>query len=147
MRPIGPRALLAAMALAACAFPDSPQVTAVRFWSLGEVTRVAIETDSEATYHAERIDKPDRLFLDLAGVRRQPGTLDLEHLQLPSDIFVNIVVPDQSGNLWLDTAEGTLLYRPDHTPPHTLVTAATVELKRGTPLPVTFRGQKRFVIS
>ena len=77
-------------------------------------------------------------------IRRQPGTLDLEHLQLPSDIFVNIVVPDQSGNLWLDTAEGTLLYRPDHTPPHTLVTAATVELKRGTPLPVTFRGQKRF---
>ena len=77
-------------------------------------------------------------------IRRQPGTLDLEHLQLPGDLFVNMVVPDQSGNLWLGTAEGTLLYRPDHTPPHTLVTASTVELKRGTPLPVTFRGQKRF---
>jgi len=77
-------------------------------------------------------------------IRRQPGTLDFEHLRLPSDIFVNIVVPDRSGNLWLGTVEGTLLYRPDHTPPHTLATASTVELKRGTPLPVTFRGQKRF---
>ena len=77
-------------------------------------------------------------------IRRQPGTLDLEHLQLPGDLFVNIVVPDQSGNLWLGTAEGTLLYRPDHTPPHTIATASTVELKRGTPLPVTVRGQKRF---
>jgi N-acetylmuramoyl-L-alanine amidase len=90
MRPIGPRALLAAMALAACAFPDSPQVTAVRFWSLGEVTRVAIETDSEATYHAERIDKPDRLFLDLAGVRRQPGTRGLQVIPVDDKLVKQI---------------------------------------------------------
>jgi N-acetylmuramoyl-L-alanine amidase len=50
------------------------RITAVRFWSLGDVTRIAIETDGEATYHAERIDTPDRLFLDLAGVRRPAGT-------------------------------------------------------------------------
>ncbi len=72
-----------AWALAACALAASPQITAVRFWSLGEVTRVAIETDSEAQYHAERIDKPDRLFLDLSGVRRQAGTRGLQ------TIFVN----------------------------------------------------------
>lgn len=47
------------------------RVTAVRFWSLGEVTRVAIETDGETPYRSERIDNPDRLFLDLQGVRPQ----------------------------------------------------------------------------
>ncbi len=106
-------------------------------WSriYGEFIHPTLGTDKKTIYLASR----NGIF-----IRRQPGTLDLEHLQVPNDIPVDIVVPDQSGNLWLGTAEGTLLYRPDHTPPHTLVTASTVELKRGTPLPVTFRGQKRF---
>ncbi len=47
------------------------RITAVRFWSLGEVTRIAIETDDEATYRWEKLDKPDRLFFDLEGVRPQ----------------------------------------------------------------------------
>jgi len=65
-------------ALQACSLAASPQITAVRFWSLGEVTRIAIETDSEAQYHVERIDSPERIFLDLAGVRRQAGTRGLQ---------------------------------------------------------------------
>ncbi len=72
------RALVMAWAVAACAQAAIPQITAVRFWSLGEVTRIAIETDSEATYHAERIDSPERIFLDLSGVRRQAGTRGLQ---------------------------------------------------------------------
>jgi N-acetylmuramoyl-L-alanine amidase len=72
------RAAVLAAAMAACALAASPQVTAVRFWSLGEVTRVAIETDSEARYQADRLDRPDRIFLDLFGVRRQAGTHGLQ---------------------------------------------------------------------
>ena len=72
------KALALLAALAACSMAASPQITAVRFWSLGEVTRVAIETDSEAQYHVERIDSPDRIFLDLTGVRRQPGTRGMQ---------------------------------------------------------------------
>ena len=72
------KALALAAALAACALAASPQITAVRFWSLGEVTRIAIQTDSEAQYHVERIDSPDRIFLDLAGVRRQAGTRGMQ---------------------------------------------------------------------
>jgi N-acetylmuramoyl-L-alanine amidase len=66
--------MLAILAGHALAQTSLPRITAVRFWSLGEVTRVAIETDGEAAYHAERIDTPDRLFLDLTGVRRPAGT-------------------------------------------------------------------------
>ena len=40
-------------------------LTAVRFWSLGEVTRVAVETDREVQYRWERIENPDRVFLTL----------------------------------------------------------------------------------
>jgi N-acetylmuramoyl-L-alanine amidase len=43
------------------------KVTAVRFWSLGDMTRVAIEVSSDFHYHAERLDGPDRLFFDIRG--------------------------------------------------------------------------------
>jgi N-acetylmuramoyl-L-alanine amidase len=86
------KALALAWALAACALAASPQITAVRFWSLGEVTRVAIETTSEAQYHAERIDRPDRLFLDLAGVQRQAGTRGLQVIPVGDKLVKQIRV-------------------------------------------------------
>ena len=52
------------------------RITAVRFWSVGEVTRIAIETDGETGYHAERLDNPDRLFFDLQGTRPQGKGLE-----------------------------------------------------------------------
>jgi N-acetylmuramoyl-L-alanine amidase len=69
--------LLSVLILAAgslCAQDATPRINAVRFWSLGDVTRVAIETGGEARYQAERIDSPDRLVVDLIGVRRPAGT-------------------------------------------------------------------------
>jgi N-acetylmuramoyl-L-alanine amidase len=44
-------------------------VTAVRFWSLGGVTRIAIETDGDFQVKSDRLDNPDRLFFDLTGTR------------------------------------------------------------------------------
>jgi N-acetylmuramoyl-L-alanine amidase len=75
-RPSGMRLLSVLMLLASAAFAqdESPRINAVRFWSLGDVTRVAIETGGEARYQAERIDTPDRLVVDLIGVRRPAGT-------------------------------------------------------------------------
>jgi len=44
-------------------------VTAVRFWSLGEVTRVAIEVDGEFRYQSDRLANPERIFFDVAGAK------------------------------------------------------------------------------
>ena len=44
-------------------------VTAVRFWSLGGVTRIAIETDGDFHLKSDRLDNPDRLFFDLTGTK------------------------------------------------------------------------------
>lgn len=52
------------------------RITAVRFWSLGDVTRVAIETDGETRYHAERLDNPERLFFDLQDTHPQGRGLE-----------------------------------------------------------------------
>jgi len=50
--------------------PAEPHhVTAVRFWSLGGVTRIAIETDGDFQVKSDRLDSPDRLFFDLSGTK------------------------------------------------------------------------------
>src|SRR6202046_5249581 len=52
---------------------ETHHVTAVRFWSLGSVTRIAIETDGDFEVKSDRLDNPDRLFFDLTGTRPELG--------------------------------------------------------------------------
>lgn len=60
----------AAVGNAFAADPAEPHhVTAVRFWSLGGVTRIAIETDGDFQVKSDRLDNPDRLFFDLSGTK------------------------------------------------------------------------------
>lgn len=58
-------ALALGMPAAATGPSDLPKVSEVRHWSLGEITRVAIEISGEASYHAERLEHPDRIFFDV----------------------------------------------------------------------------------
>src|SRR5579859_5854676 len=44
-------------------------VTAVRFWSLGAVTRIAIETDGDFQVKTDHLENPDRIFFDLTGTK------------------------------------------------------------------------------
>jgi N-acetylmuramoyl-L-alanine amidase len=49
------------------AAPDSGRVTSVRFWSLGDVTRIAIEVSSDFTFKHNHLSSPERLFFDIHG--------------------------------------------------------------------------------
>ena len=62
-------ALFAAGVCQAAGEADSSRVTAVRFWSLGDVTRVAVEVSSGFHYKFDRLSNPDRLFYDIQGAR------------------------------------------------------------------------------
>ncbi len=66
-------AVIAALALLPpgvfAAAATAGKVTSVRFWSLGEVTRVSIEVSSDFKYRSERLSDPDRLFFDIQGAR------------------------------------------------------------------------------
>src|SRR5580704_12766327 len=62
-------------------------VTAVRFWSLGSVTRIAIETDGDFQVKSDRLDNPDRLFFDLTGTRPVLGRKGMTTIPV-SDHFV-----------------------------------------------------------
>jgi N-acetylmuramoyl-L-alanine amidase len=62
-------AMFAAGVCQAAGEADSSRVTAVRFWSLGDVTRVAVEVSSGFHYKFDRLSNPDRLFYDIQGTR------------------------------------------------------------------------------
>lgn len=48
---------------------ERPRVTAVRFWSLSDVTRVAVESTGEFHFRVDRLSNPERIFFDLVGTR------------------------------------------------------------------------------
>jgi N-acetylmuramoyl-L-alanine amidase len=50
------------------------RVDAVRFWSFGDVTRIAIETQGAYRFTSEAVDNPSRIFFDLNGLR-PPSTV------------------------------------------------------------------------
>ncbi len=61
--------MTAGVCSAATSSPAVSKVTSVRFWSLGEVTRVAIEVSADFKYRFDRLPDPDRLFFDIRGAR------------------------------------------------------------------------------
>jgi len=56
------------------------KVTAVRFWTFEEATRVAVEFSGGFSYHAERLHNPERVFFDiharLALADKKPVSVD-----------------------------------------------------------------------
>ncbi len=48
---------------------DAGRVTSVRFWSLGDTTRVAIEASSQFTFTYDHLSNPERMFFDIRGAR------------------------------------------------------------------------------
>jgi N-acetylmuramoyl-L-alanine amidase len=71
------RTLISALLLATtglfCPAASQLEVTAVRFWTLAEVTRVAIETNGPFRFRSDRLDNPDRLFFDLLSAKPRMG--------------------------------------------------------------------------
>ena len=61
--------------------PSSIKVQQVRFWSLGDVTRVAIEVSGEFKYHHDRLSAPERIFFDIQGAR--PEMTDRKIFTIP----------------------------------------------------------------
>src|SRR3954449_4974897 len=73
-----PRRILSAAVIAATslcaqshsvAVPSEPHIEAIRFWSFGDLTRIAIETKGEYQVSSDHLDSPPRLFFDLRGLR------------------------------------------------------------------------------
>src|SRR5437016_5773416 len=49
--------------------PAPHSVTAIRSWSLAEVTRVAIEVSGDFQYRTDRLHNPERIYFDILNAR------------------------------------------------------------------------------
>lgn len=65
-------ALLRPTGVAEAQAAGTARVEAIRFWSFGDVTRVAIQTQGEYKLSSDQIENPSRLYFDLSGLLPPP---------------------------------------------------------------------------
>jgi N-acetylmuramoyl-L-alanine amidase len=70
------------------------KVVNVRFWSLGDTTRVAIETNGDFRYRLNRLANPDRLFFDLLGVKPADGNGKMHTIPVGDGVLKQIRVAE-----------------------------------------------------
>ncbi|HEX4170214.1 MAG TPA: N-acetylmuramoyl-L-alanine amidase [Bryobacteraceae bacterium] len=49
------------------------RIQAIRFWSFGDVTRIAIQTEGDYRLFSDQIENPPRVYFDLAGLQPPAG--------------------------------------------------------------------------
>jgi N-acetylmuramoyl-L-alanine amidase len=73
---------------------DAARVTAVRFWSMGDTTRIAIEVSSEFHFKSERLTNPDRLFFDIFGAKPEMARRGLQTIPVDDAIVKQLRVAE-----------------------------------------------------
>jgi N-acetylmuramoyl-L-alanine amidase len=66
----------------------------VRFWSLGDLTRVAIDVSADFKFKSERLTNPDRLFFDIQGARPEMGEKGLRTIPVGDGILKQIRIAE-----------------------------------------------------
>src|SRR5690606_13458082 len=66
----------------------APSLLAVRVWPSDEYTRITLEGSARLRFSHELVPDPDRLVLDLEGVRLDSVLQSLSTRVLPSDPFI-----------------------------------------------------------
>src|SRR5258708_11461614 len=83
--------LILAMATQAAA---EESVTAVRFWSLADITRIAVETTGQFEFRWDRLSNPDRIFFDLPGTHPQLSRKTVEIIPVGDQLVRQIRVAE-----------------------------------------------------
>ncbi len=67
-------------------------VKAVRFWSLGDVTRIAVETSGEFRFKYNRLSNPPRLYFDILNARQRVSPETVHTILVGDDLIKQIRV-------------------------------------------------------
>jgi N-acetylmuramoyl-L-alanine amidase len=78
---------------------ETHHVTAVRFWSLGDVTRIAVETDGQFVLHSDRLDNPIRFFYDLVGTKPSLGSKAMTVIPVSDRLLRQIRIAETQRNV------------------------------------------------
>jgi len=92
-------ALFIAGGLLAAEPNETHHVKAVRFWTLGDITRIAVETDGAFQVRSDRLENPDRLFFDLVGTQPSLGEKNLTVIPVSDHLVRQIRVAETQRNV------------------------------------------------
>ena len=92
-------ALLLTGGLLAAESGEPYHVTAVRYWSLGNVTRIVVETDGQFNVRSDRLSNPDRIYFDLTGTRPALGHKPVTVIPVSDKFVEQIRVGQQEGDV------------------------------------------------
>ena len=102
-RHVGRRIAAVALSIAGVLLAAEPNEThhvkAVRFWTLGDVTRIAVETDGGFQVRSDRLDNPDRLFFDLVGTQPSLGDKNMTVIPVSDHLVRQIRVAETQRNV------------------------------------------------
>jgi len=73
-------------------------VNSIRFWSLGQTTRVAVEMSAEARYKFEQLQNPDRLFLDVQESRSRLSDRQIHFVKVGDKLVKQVRVAQKDPN-------------------------------------------------
>ncbi|MDQ6759892.1 MAG: N-acetylmuramoyl-L-alanine amidase [Acidobacteriota bacterium] len=106
--------MMAAQSANPSSHSEKPRVTAVRFWTLVDTTRIAIETTGQFEFRTDRLQNPERLFFDIVGAKRDTGGVQtipvgdrlIRQIRVAeTQLGVTRVVLDLSGNIKFSTSQ------------------------------------------
>jgi N-acetylmuramoyl-L-alanine amidase len=106
-------------------------VTAVRHWSLGEVTRVAIEVNGDFQFRSDRLHNPERVYFDILNARPSIESRRLFSEQVNDRLLQRVRVAETVPGVTrvvLDLAEAVEATPSQLLNPHRLM----IELRSGT---------------
>jgi N-acetylmuramoyl-L-alanine amidase len=86
--------LLVAVVSFAASPKVSNKVSAVRFWSMGDLTRVAVDVSAGFKFHSERLTNPDRLFFDIEGAKPEMVAKGLQKIVVGDGIVKQIRIAE-----------------------------------------------------
>jgi N-acetylmuramoyl-L-alanine amidase len=69
MKPLAALAISATMLFAQSERVPLQSVTAIRNWSLADVTRIAVEVSGDFHFRSDRLHNPERIYFDIVGAR------------------------------------------------------------------------------
>ncbi|MCX6627550.1 MAG: AMIN domain-containing protein, partial [Candidatus Solibacter sp.] len=69
MKPLAALAISATLLFAQNERAPLQSVTAVRSWSLAEITRIAVEVTGDFTIRTDRLHNPERVYFDILNAR------------------------------------------------------------------------------
>src|SRR5437763_9882545 len=69
-------------------------VTAVRHWSLSDITRVAIEVSGDFEYRSDRLHNPERIYFDILNARPNLDSRRFYSEQIDEKLLVKLRVAE-----------------------------------------------------